>query len=418
VVGEVGVDGLELFTAALGLSEPWEVTNAEFAEQEGQLDLHVSYRRGARFRCPQAGCEQRECPVHDTVDKTWRHLDFFQHKAFVHARVPRVRCTEHGVRLVAVPWARPGSGFTMLFEALVLTFAKAMPISRVAASVREHDTRIWRIVEHHVHTARAGEDFSTVRRVGMDETSARRGQDYISLFADLDAARVLFATQGRDAATVERFAADLAEHGGDPKQVHTTSSDMSTAFIAGITEHLPHAQLTFDRYHLAAKLSEALDAVRRAEIATRPELKHTRWLWLKNWSTLSIAQRRQLQQLMRPSAQLATARALRWREDFQAFYDQDPSYAAEYLRGWCAGAKRSRPQPIKDFVDLVRHHRDGILAWHHTRTSNGQLEGTNSLIQAAKARARGYRNKNKMITIAYLIAGKLPLPTVTNPSPA
>jgi transposase len=418
MVGEVGVDGLELFTAALGLGEPWWVSEAEFAEESGRLDLHVTYRRGARFSCPEPGCGQDQCPVHDTVDKTWRHLDFFQHKAFLHARVPRVRCGEHGVRLVAVPWARPGSGFTMLFEALVLTFAKAMPMRKVAASVREHDTRVWRIVEHHVHTARAKEDFSAVRRVGMDETSAAKGQDYISLFADLDAGRVLFATEGRDAGTVKEFAADLTAHGGDPQRVHTTSSDMSTAFIAGIKEFLPNARLTFDRYHVAATLSEAVDTVRRAEIATRPELKHTRWLWLKNWSNLSTGQRRELQLLLRPSAQPATARAVRRREDFQAFYDQDPSYAAEYLRSWCAGAKRSRLQPIKDFVDLVRRHWDGIIAWHHSRVSNGLLEGTNSLIQAAKARARGYRTKGKMITIAYLIAGKLPLPTVTKPAPA
>ena len=412
------MDGLELFTAALGLGEPWRVSEVEFDQESGRLDLHVAYQRGARFACPEPGCGQDRCPVYDTVDKTWRHLDFFEHKAFVKARVPRVRCPEHGVRLVAVPWARPGSGFTVLFEALVLTFAQAMPMSKVAQSVREHDTLVWRIVEHHVHAARAKQDFSMVRRVGMDETAARRGQDYISLFADLDAGRVLFATEGRDGATVGQFAADLAAHGGDPQQVTTTSSDMSAAFIAGITKHLPNAELTFDRYHLAARLSEAVDAVRRAEVATRPELKHTRWLWLKNWSNLSIRQRRELQLLLRPSAQLATARALCWREDFQAFYDQHPSYAAEYLRSWCAGAKRSRLQPIKDFVDLVRRHWDGILAWHHTHVSNGLLEGMNSLIQAAKARARGYRTKNKMITIAYLIAGKLPLPTVANPSPA
>ncbi|MGH3905831.1 MAG: ISL3 family transposase [Pseudonocardiaceae bacterium] len=411
-------DGLGLFTVALGLGEPWRVTDAEFAEDTGRLDLHVDYPRGTWFRCPEPGCGQDQCPVHDTCDKTWRHLDFFQHKAFLHARVPRVRCPAHGVRLVAVPWARPGSGFTMLFEALVLTFAKAMPMRRVQAAVREHDTRVWRIVEHYVHTARAREDFSGVRRVGMDETSAAKGQDYISLFADLDAARVLFATEGRDAGTVARFAADLVAHGGDPTQITTTSSDMSAAFISGIRDHLPNAALTFDRYHLAAKLSEAVDAVRRAEVATRPELRHTRWLWLKNWSNLSTAQRRELQRLLRPSAQLATGRALRWREDFQAFYDQHPSYAPEYLRSWCSGAKRSRLGPIKDFVALVERHFDGILAWHATRVSNGLLEGTNSLIQAAKARARGYRTKDKMITIAYLIAGRLPLPTVTNPTPA
>ena len=116
--------------------------------------------------------------------------------------------------------------------------------------------------------------------------------------------------------------------------------------------------------------------------------------------------------LTRPSMHLATARAHRWREDFQEFYDLDTGQAPGYLRSWCYGAKRSRLQPIKDFVKLVETHWDGIDGWHDSRISNGLLEGTNSLIQAAKARARGYRSKTKMITIIYLIAGKLP-----NPSP-
>jgi transposase len=336
------MDELGLFTAALGLSGSWRVMRTEFDPEAAQLDLYLGFERGARFACPARDCAQGCCPVHDTVEKTWRHLDFFQHKAFLHARLPRVRCPEHGVRQVSVPWARPGSGFTLLFEALVLSFAVAMPMAKVAAMTREHDTRIWRIVEHHVNAARDQLDCTGVRRVGMDETSARKGQDYVSIFADLDARRVMFATEGRSADTVGRFAADLAEHGGDPKKVTDTSSDMSTAFISGISQYLPNARMTFDRYHVAAKLSEAIDAVRRQEVATRPELKHTRWLWLKNWANLSAPQRRDLHHLMRPSAQLATARALRWREDFQAFYDQDPSYAPEYLRRWCYGAKRSR----------------------------------------------------------------------------
>jgi transposase len=412
------MDELGLFTAALGLSGPWRVTRSEFDAERTQLDLYLDFERGARFACPARDCAHRACPLHDTADKTWRHLDFFQHKVFLHARAPRVRCPEHGVRQVSVPWARPGSGFTLLFEALALTFAVAMPVAKVAAMTREHDTRIWRVLEHHVGAARAGEDFSAVSEVGMDETSARKGQDYVSIFADLKGRRVLFATEGRCADTVARFAVDLADHGGDPMKITDTSSDMSTAFISGIGTHLPNARMTFDRYHLAAKLSEALDAVRRQEVTTRPELKHTRWLWLKNWANLSVTQRRDLHYLMRPSAQLATARALRWREDFQAFYDQDPSYAPEYLRRWCYGAKRSRLQPIKDFVTLVEKHWEGIIAWHTNHLSNGLLEGINSLVQAAKARARGYRNKNKMITIIYLTAAKLPLPTLTNPTPA
>jgi transposase len=412
------MDELGLFTAALGLSGSWRVTRTEFDAEAAQLDLYLGFDRGARFACPAKDCAHGGCPVHDAVEKTWRHLDFFQHKAFLHARLPRVRCPEHGVRQVSVPWARPGSGFTLLFEALVLSFAAAMPMAKVAAMTREHDTRIWRVVEHHVRAARDQRDCTGVTRVGMDETSAAKGQDYISIFADLDARRVVFATEGRSAETVARFAADLAGHGGDPAQVTDTSSDMSTAFISGIAVHLPNATMTFDRYHLAAKLSEAVDAVRRDEVTTRPELKHTRWLWLKNHANLSGAQRRELHHLMRPSAQLATARALRWREDFQAFYDQAPSYAPEYLRRWCYGAKRSRLQPIKDFVGLVEKHWDGIITWHQNHLNNGLLEGINSLVQAAKARARGYRSKTKMIIIVYLTAAKLQLPTLTSPTPA
>ncbi len=407
---------LGLFTAALGLSAPWRVTRTEF--NGTQLDLWLDFPRGSRFPCPAKDCARGACALHDTADKTWRHMDFFQHKALRHARLPRVRCPEHGVRQVSVSWARPGSGFSMLFEAMLLILAKAMPIAKVAELTREHDTRIWRVLEHHVGAARDQEDFSAVTKVGMDETSARKGQDYVSIFADMEARRVLFATEGRDSATVARFATDLAEHGGDPASVTDTSSDMSTAFLSGIARHLPNATMTFDRFHLAAKLSEAVDQVRRAEVTTRPELKHTRWLWLKNHASLSAKQQSELHRLMRPSAKLATAQALRWREDFQAFYDQDPSYAPEYLRRWCDGAKRSRLKPIKDFVALVESHREGIIAWHTSHLANGLLEGINSLAQAAKTRARGYRNKNKMITIIYLTAAKLPLPTLTNPTPA
>jgi transposase len=181
------MDELGLFTAGLGLSGPWRVMRTEFDVEAAQLDLYLGCARGARFACPAKDCAHDGCPVHDTVDKTWRHLDFFQYRALLHARLPRVRCPEHGVRQVSVPWARPRSGFMLLFEALVCSFAAAMPMAKVAAMTREHDTRIWRVVEHHVHAARDQLDCTSVRRVGMDETSAAKGQDYMSIFADLDA---------------------------------------------------------------------------------------------------------------------------------------------------------------------------------------------------------------------------------------
>ncbi|MCX7271645.1 MAG: ISL3 family transposase [Burkholderiales bacterium] len=424
------VDGLDLnamFGAALGLAQPWQVVSVTFDQDAGRLDLGLDFPRAARFACPEPGCAETACAVHDTVEKTWRHLDFFEHQAYLAARVPRVRCPQHGVHLVTVPWARPGSGFTLLFEVAMLTYAKQMPIAPLAKMAREHDTRIWRVIEHHVGTARAGMDFSEVTEVGMDETSARRGQDYVSIFMDLTERRVMFATGGRDATTVAAFAADLSAHGGDPAtQIQRVCCDMSPAFIKGINTHLSspaeedadaaaghRPRIVFDRYHVVAKANEAVDTVRRAEAHTRPELKRSRYAWLKNDANLTVKQREQLTWLTRPSMQLKTTRAARWRDDFNGFYDQPtPGDAEAYLRRWCYGAKRSRLDPIKDFVRLVEAHWDGIIAWQQSRLSNGLLEGTNSLIQAAKRRARGYRNKAKMITIIYLIAGRLPLPQI------
>ena len=447
-----------MFGAALGLVPPWRVTSVEFDELGGRLEIWLDFPRGSRFACPHEGCREVSCPVHDTVEKTWRHLDFFEHQAYLIARVPRVDCPEHGVHLVAVPWSRPGSGFTLLMEMAMLTFAKQMPIAPLAAMAREHDTRVWRVIEHHVNVARAGLDFSGVTQVGCDETSARRGQDYVSLFMDLAEHRVMFATPGRDADTVRAFAEDLAAHGGAPKtQVEQVCCDMSPAFIKGIGLHLceqpeespeetgvadvqptgaamaaqldlggdscdevqaipvelHRPQIVFDRYHVIAKANEAVDEVRRIESKVRPELKRSRYVWLKNESNLTAKQREKLTWLTRPSMQLKTTRAARWRDDFNGLYEQPTRDEAErYLRRWCYGAKRSRLGPIKEFVRMVEAHWEGIIAWQDSRLSNGLLEGTNSIVQAAKRRARGYRSKAKMITIIYLIAGKLPLPQI------
>src|SRR5664280_1905259 len=456
--GDMTSGNLDLFKMALGLEDPWTVTRTDFNPEGGRLDLYLDFPRGARFSCPVDGCGQEACPVHDAEDKQWRHLDFFQHEAYMHARLPRVRCHEHGVHQVDgcgqeacpvhdaedkqwrhldffqheaymharlprvrchehgvhqvnVSWARPGSGFTLLFEALLITFATAMPVAKVGEIAREHDTRVWRVIENHVARERAKLDFAEVREVGLDETSAAKGQDYITVFMDLLLRRVLFAIEGRDASTVKAFAADLVAHGGDPELITRTSSDMSNAFIAGVGDNLPNAEMTFDRFHVMKLLSEAVDDVRRVEQRDNPLLKKTRYIWLKNETNLTAKQRETRAWLTRPSMRLATARALRWREDFQAFYDQPQQAAEAYLRHWCYGAKRSRLEPLKEFVKSVEEHWDGIISWHASRISNGLLEGTDSLIQAAKARARGYRSKRKMIAITYLIAGKLPTPS-------
>ena len=395
----------DLFRMALSIEPPWVVTKSEFDAAAKRLDIHLAFARGSRFACPECGVA--DCPAYDSEEKTWRHLNFFQHEAYLHARVPRVTCKECGIKQVPVPWARSDSGFTLLFEALVMAMVQAMPVAVVARMVDEWDTRLWRIIHHYVAAARAGADHSEVTSIAFDETASRRGHNYVSLFVDLVRRRVLFVAEGKDAGTVDAFAADLAAHGGNPEAVAEVCIDMSPAFIAGIAQSLTNAQITFDKFHLVKLINEAVDAVRRAEQKSHAELNKSRYLWLKNPRNLSERQRAQLDNLS--ALNLKTGRAYRIRLAFQELYVQPAKNAEAFLKKWYWWATHSRLPPMIEAARMVKRHWNGILRWFQTKIANGIMEAINSLVQAAKAKARGYRSLRNLKAIIYLIAGKLEL---------
>jgi transposase len=328
-------------------------------------------------------------------------------EAYLHARLPRVTCERCGIKQVAVPWARPDSGFTLLFEALIMAMVQAMPVAVVARMINEWDTRLWRVIHHYVEQARQRADHSAVTRVAFDETASRRGHNYVTLFVDLMRRRVLFVADGKDAATVDAFATDLAAHGGDPEAIAEVGIDMSPAFIAGTAQSLPNAAITFDKFHLVKLINEAVEEVRRAEQKNRAELKNSRYLWLKNPPNLSERQRAQLDSLA--GAKLKTGRAYRIRLTFQELYLQPAASAEAFLKRWYWWATHSRLPPVIAAARTIKRHWHGILRWFHTRIANGIMEAINSLVQAAKAKARGYRSTRNLKAIIYLIAGKLEL---------
>ncbi len=269
-----------LFAQAPGLERPWYVESTAFDAGERRLDIHLNFEVGGTFAC--GGCGSEGCKAYDTALKEWRHLDFFRHRACLHAPSPRVKCPECGVRQARLPWARPRSGFTLLFEALVVTMASGMPVKAVARIVEEHDTRLWRIVKHHVDEARAEADHSQVRAVGVDEKACRRGHSCVTFFADLDERRLLYAAEGRKSEVPGEFRDDLEARGGRAEGIGELCMDMSAAYIRGAKESFPDAEVTFDRFHVVKLLNEAVERVRRAEQKERPDLKRTRWLWLWN----------------------------------------------------------------------------------------------------------------------------------------
>jgi transposase len=395
-----------LFSAALGITPPWEVTAVTFSKEEKRLDITIDFPRGSTFACPVCGAEAK---AYDTTEETWRHLNFFQYDAYLHARVPRVNCPKSGcgIKKISVPWARPGSGFTLLFEALVMALVRQMPVKAAATILGEHDTRIWRVIDHYVNTSRAKVDMSVVARVGIDETAARRGQDYVTLFFDLDERRLLFGTPGKDHQTVAAFAEDLADHGGAKENITSACIDMSKAFIKGLTEIFPNAAITFDQFHLIQLMNDALGKVRAEEARLFPELlKGTRYVWLKNPENLTEHQDENLVKLSHYN--LKTGRAYRLKLALQdVFFAQSREEAEPLLKSWYYWAIRSQVEQVKRVARTVKEHWNGILNWFDSKLSNGFLEGINSLLQAAKARARGYRSTKNLINMAYMIAGKL-----------
>ena len=395
-----------LFTTALGLEAPWYVDDVSFDASTKQIDLEVAFRPGSRFACPCCGAADQ--PVHDTRRRSWEHLRFFEHKAFIHAAVPRVACSQCGkTRQVTVPWARSGSGFTQLFDAFVIALVREMPVKAIADLLDVGDDRVWRVVTHYVEAARAEEDFGAVTAVGIDETAARRGHAYITLFHDLEARRLLFACEGRDHGTVATFVEDLEAHGGDATRITAACIDMSRSYIAGVGKHLPEAAITFDRFHVVKLANEALEEVRRAEVRTEPALKRSRWMWLKDkhrWTKTQIAQHHDLSR-----RKLKTARAFRMKEEVRDIFARatGKAEAAELLTAWLSWAKQSRLAPFRKLARTLQAHWEGILNGFDSRLSNGGVEAINGLIQAAKARARGYRTTRNFINMAYLVAGRL-----------
>jgi transposase len=395
----------KLFESALGIGAPWSVKSVEFDAAAKRLTVLIDFAPGTRFGVPgDAGLH----PVHDTVAKDYRHLNFFQHECHLRVRTPRVKLPDGSVRLVEPEFAGRLSGFTLLFEALILMLAQQMPFAAVARIAGESAYRVLEVCKRYVELALAQADFSDVKALAIDETSRARGHDYITLAADALARRVLFVTEGRDARTIGELAAELNAHGCPPEQIDCVSIDMSPAFIKGCTEQLPNARITFDKFHVVWHANAAVDKMRRIEQRADKSLKGMRWSLLKDRASLRPEAAADLDALIARMTTVRTARAWVYKEQLREILERKQiNVVRAMLLHWCTCVMRSKVEPMKEVAALVRRHIEGIVAWSQTRQTNGFLEAINGLFQAAKRRARGFTRLSTIKTVIFLIAGKL-----------
>jgi transposase len=395
-----------LFEAALAIKAPWYIRDLQFDEPKKTLTIQIDFYRGSQF--PHPSIDGGLFSAYDTQTKRYRHLNFFQHECILEVRVPRVQLPDGSVRLIEPEWSGKLNGFTLLFEAMVVFLAQHSTFQFVADLMNISWYRVHAICTKYVELALERENFSAVTAVAIDETSCRRGHDYLTIVADMTKRRVVHVTPGKDAETVESFAMCLETHQGNREQISSVSIDMSAAFIKGVNKSLPQAQITFDKFHVVAHASTAVDETRRAEQKSEEVLKKKRWLFLKDTSKLTSEQREQRNNVINRHANLRTVRAWLYREELREILDGKQINVMERkLKQWCTNVMRSKIDQMKRVAKMIREHMDGIVAWARSRQTNGFIEAINGLFQAAKRKARGYGRFDTMRTVIFLIAGKL-----------
>lgn len=405
------MDANEILLLGLGLQSPWQLVDQRLETDKTPHELHLEVKaeRGSKYPCPDCGAE---CSAHDFSERTWRHLNFFQHHCYIHASVPRVKCPKHGVKQTQVPWARPGSAFTLLFEQVAMTLVREMPVNAAARIMAITDKRLWRVVHHYVAQAISQFDLSSLKAVGLDETASKRGHNYVTIFIDMEKREepVVFVTPGKGKKTVSRFAEFLKTHHGKPERILEVVCDMSPAFLSGVARELPNAEVTVDWFHIVQTFTRAVDEVRKKERQVKPLPKHLRWAVLKNGDAdhLTTNQLKAMAELIEQGLDTATAwrvkerlrwirlaatpRAARWRITRFIHYAEELVGDGPLL------------EPVRKALGtLAKHAEQVVRRWTSTYT-NARMEGLNSLFQAARARARGYRNDETFMSMIYMIA--------------
>lgn len=406
----------ELYRHVLGLERPWKVDRVELDIRGGRVDVWTVHEEGLRWACP--GC-RTELAIYDHApERIWRHLDTCQFKTFLHARVPRVECPTHGVKQVSVPWAEARSRFTALFERLAIDMLQASDVEGARKILRLSWDEAWGIMERAVARGKKRKKRRVVRKMGVDEKSAARGHNYLTIVSDLERGTVEYLGDNRDEGSLDGYLGKLS-----PKRrekIESIAVDMWDPYLASIRKHVPDAEekVVFDRYHLMTHMGKAVDEVRKAEhrelVQNDDErLKGTKYLWLYSKENVPKEKTGWLRGLRRMN--LRTARAWAIKENFRElwrFFRR--SWAEKHFKAWFFWATHSKLAPVITTAWTFKRHLAQILNYVQHRITNAVSEGLNSKIQTIKKKAYGFRNRENLKTSIFFHCGGLNLYPVTH----
>jgi transposase len=412
----------KVFHQILALGDAWLVSRVDYLEKDRKVVIRVEETPALWTRQQCVHCSGKSVSGYDHgPERSWRHLNVCQLESEIACALPRGKCSDcQRVFTVKAPWEGRSRGLTQEFEGFALTLVREMPVSKAGEILGETDQKLWRMVFAHVDAAWTDLSWEDVVWVGADEMNRRKGHNYLTVFVDLQAKRVLLAVEGKDASTWERFAEQLLKHNGHPKAITQVAIDMSPAYVKGVKENFGNATIAFDKFHVVSQVVQAVEEVRRKEarqdVEAREQLERTCWLWRKNpegWNEREAQRWEQLQ-----DKPLVTGLAYAMRLELQKVYTAGTaSQARRRFQAWCQWVKTEAEalasgllEPMSKAAAMVERHLEGILGHWKAGLTTAYLEGLNSLFSATKRKARGYRSVEYQTTMLYFVAGKLDIP--------
>lgn len=409
----------ELYRHLLGLEQPWSVSRVELEIKNQQVDVWAEHATGERWSCPR--CEAR-LPVYDHSDeRSWRHLDSCQFKTYLHARPPRVKCPEHGVLQVRLPWAEPHSRFTALFERLAIDVLLETDVQGATRILRITWDEAWRLMERAVARGQRRKEERVVRHVGVDEKAIAKRHKYMTLVSDLSRSCVEYVTEDRKKESLDGYFRGL--NAGQLAGIEAIAIDMWEPYVQSILEHLPEARdkIVFDRYHIMKHMGRAVDDVRKREhrecLARGDEiLKRTKYMWLYSEENLPEQYWDRFDALQ--AAHLKTARAWAIKESLRDLWGYARrGWALRHWRHWYFWATHSRLGPVIKVAGTLKRHLHNVLTYIEHRITNAVSEGLNSKIGTIQKMAYGFRNREHFKTAIYFHCGGLDLYPATHGNP-
>ncbi|MDA0338520.1 MAG: ISL3 family transposase [Proteobacteria bacterium] len=383
----------------------------EFYARLLRLERYVDHVRGVKMRCPR--CDAW-CGVYDHLpERQWQHLDTCDVPTYVHTRLPRVQCQEHGVISIGANWAEPGSDLTRALEAHVIDLEKECSIQAVGRLTGLSWDRSWGVLERAVRRGQQRKQWVVPRHIGVDEKSFAKRHQYMTLVCDLDTRTVEYVSDERRQQSLEGYFQPFDE--AELDTIEAICMDMHDPYIAAVRECVPNGmdKIVFDKFHVIRLMNDAVDKVRRQENKKRRAeqdevLKGTRYLWLYGQDTMPEHLLPRFEELRRMDLRVSRAWAIK--ETLRNLWTyRREGWARRFFKGWYFWATHSRLPPVIEVARTLKRRLDNVLTYLAHPITNALNESLNAQIEKLKRMASGYRNREHFHLAIYFHCGGLDL---------